>query len=49
MLFVEIIAKNKRHPGLIVQANSYDDKFPSYLDSDVPVFTYNGLYTIKKE
>lgn len=44
MIFVDLIAKGKKHPNLIVQPGSMDEKYPAYLIHELPIFTYSGLY-----
>ena len=46
MIYVGILNKCRIHPNLIVQPGSHDEKFPKFLSDDVPVFTFDGLYTV---
>ena len=34
---------------MIVAKNSYDWKYPKYLEPDAPVFSYDGFYKLKSE
>ena len=48
MLYSDELIKYRRHPGVVVEEYSHAWKYPSYLDYDAPVFSYDGVYVIKK-
>jgi hypothetical protein len=46
MLYTELLEITTKHPNLIVQPGSLDEKFPKFLANDIPIFKYNGYYIV---
>ena len=48
MLYSGELVKYRRHPGMVIEENSHAWKYPTFLDFDAPVFSYDGFYVLKK-
>ena len=49
MLYTEVLQKAIKHPNYIVPEGTQEHKFPKYLADDLPVFAFDGFYTVTKE
>jgi hypothetical protein len=48
LVFCDMVEVCTKHPNFLVQAGSWDEKYPKYLATDLPFFRVDGLYVIKK-
>lgn len=48
MIYTELLEVVFKHPNLIVQPGSMDEKYPKFLANDIPLFKYNGYYIVQK-
>jgi hypothetical protein len=44
LLYTDLVCITMKHPNLLVQPGSLDEKYPKYLANDIPIFKYNGCY-----